>query len=131
MSKGSRRENELGGMFGDRGFVWIRTAGSGSAQRELPDITAGKGGKFVVMEVKGWADQDYEYVSKREVEDLIYFAEEFGAEYYVAARFNRKNWQFLKKDEMKPTDKSYRIENIKNDQILRTIDEVCQELTKN
>jgi len=43
MSKGSRGENELGYTFADRGFSWIRTAGSGTAGRELPDITIGDG----------------------------------------------------------------------------------------
>jgi len=131
MSKGSRGENELGHLFSERGFAWIRTAGSGTAGRELPDITIGDGDSLVVFEVKRWSNKsDYEYLSKREVEDLIFFAEQFGAEYYIAVRFDYKDWQFFKKDEMKPTDKSYRIDNVKNSEILNTLDEVCQELTK-
>lgn len=127
MGKGSKGENELGELFADHGYAWVRTAGSGTANRELPDITVGKDGHFIVFEAKRWHhDYDYKYVTKKEVEDLMYFAEKFGAEYYIAARFNYKDWQFLKKDEMHETEKNYRIENVKNTEILRTIDDVCQ-----
>lgn len=125
--KGSKGENELGYLFSDHGFVWVRTAGSGTAGRELPDITVGNGERLIVMEVKRWTNKvDYEYVSKKEVEDLIYFAEQFGAEYYIAARFDYSDWQFFKKEEMRETKKSYRIDNVKSDEMLRTLDEVCQ-----
>jgi Holliday junction resolvase len=126
MSKGSEGENELGGLFGKQGYVWVRTAGSGSVDREVPDITIGKDGYFVVFEVKRWGNQDYEYLSKKEVEDLIYFAEHFGAEYYIAARFNHRNWQFYKKEEMHETKKSYRIDNVNNNEIQRGIEDICQ-----
>ena len=124
--KGSKGENELGSLFGDRGYAWLRQAGSGTADRCLPDIAVGNGERFIVMEVKRWGYQDYGYLEKREVEDLIYFAENFGADYYIAARFNRKPWQFLKKEEMHETDNSYRIENLKRSEVQRTIEDVCQ-----
>jgi len=124
--KGSKAENELGGLFGERGYSWMRQAGSGTADRCLPDICVGKDGHFIAIEVKRWGSQDYDYVSKREVEDLIYFAEHFGAEYYISARFDYGDWQFFKKEEMHETEKSYRIENVKSEQIKRTIDDVCQ-----
>lgn len=125
--KGSKGENELGGLFSDRGYAWVRQAGSGTADRELPDIVVGNGDCFIVFEVKRWGNQDYDYVTKEEVEDLIYFKKKFGAdEYYVAARFNRKNWQFFKKEEMHETEQSYRIDNVKSEEIQRTIEDVCQ-----
>lgn len=124
--KGTKAENELGRLFGHQGYVWLRQAGSGTADRELPDIAVGNGEHFLVIEVKRWGNQDYKYVTKEEVEDLIYFAENFGAEYYIAARFDRKDWQFLKKEEMHETDKSYRIENVKNSEIQRTLEDVCK-----
>lgn len=129
--KGSKGENELGELFEDYGYVYFRQAGSGTADRELPDIGVGNGERFIVFEVKRWGYQDYEYVTKDEVNDLIFFAEQFGAEYYIAARFNRKPWQFLKKEEMHETDKSFRIDNVKSDQIQRTIENVCQQVKKN
>lgn len=125
--KGSKGENELGYLFGDHGYVWLRQAGSGTAGRELPDIAVGNSNRFIVMEVKRWSNKaDYEYVSKKEVNDLIYFAEQFGAEYYIAARFDYRDWQFLKKEEMHETEKSYRIENLKNEEIERTLEDVLK-----
>lgn len=124
--KGSKGENELGSLFGDRGYAWLRQAGSGTADRCLPDIAVGNGEHFIVMEVKRWGYQDYDYVTKREVEDLIYFAENFGAEYYIATRFNRKKWNFHKKEELHETDKSYRIEKNLSSENQRTIEDVCQ-----
>lgn len=129
--KGSKGENELGELFEERGYVFFRQAGSGTADRELPDIGVGNGGHFIVFEVKRWGYQDYEYLTKKEVDDLIFFAEQFGAEYYIAARFNRKPWQFYKKEEMHDAGKSYRIDNVKSNEIQRTIEDVCQQVKKN
>jgi len=124
--KGNKGENELGSLFGERGYTWMRQAGSGTADRCLPDICVGKDGHFIAIEVKRWASQDYNYVSKEEVEDLIYFAENFGAEYYIAARFNYGSWMFFKKEELHETEKSYRIEKNLSEGEQRTIDDVCQ-----
>lgn len=125
--KGSKGENELGSLFDNYGFVWVRTAGSGTAGRELPDITVGDGARLIVLEVKRWSNKaDYKYLTKEEVNDLIYFSEKFGAEYYIAARFDYRDWQFFKKEEMHETKKSFRIDNVKNEEIQRTLDEVCQ-----
>lgn len=130
-SKGSRGENELGHLFSEHGFAWLRQAGSGTAGRELPDIAVGDGERLIVMEVKRWSNKaDYEYLSKEEVEDLIFFAENFGAEYYVAARFDYRDWQFFKKNEMEETKKSYKINNVKNKEILHTLEDVCQQVKK-
>lgn len=124
--KGNKGENELGRLFEEYGYVYMRQAGSGTANRELPDIAVGNGERFIVFEVKRWGGQDYGYLTKKEVNDLIFFAEQFGAEYYIAARFNYKNWQFFKKEEMHETDKQFRIDNVKSSEILRTVEEVCQ-----
>lgn len=124
--KGSKGENELGKLFDERDYAWMRQAGSGTANRELPDIAVGNGQHFIVFEVKRWGYQDYMYVTKKEVEDLIFFAEKFGAEYYIASRFNNKPWQFHKKEDLHETKKSYRIENVKSDEVQVEIDDICQ-----
>lgn len=127
-SKGAKGENELGEMFDDHGYVWMRQAGSGTANRELPDIIVGKDGHVIVMEVKrADGDDKYIYLTKKEekdeVNDLIYFAENFGADYYVAYRFDRGRWFFVKKGEMKENKKSFRCER---DLSERTISDICR-----
>lgn len=122
--KGSRRENELGEIFAEHGFAWIRAPGSGTADRELPDLLLGKDGRSIAIEVKSaQKDDKYIYISKQEVEDLIYFAENFGAEYYVAFRFDYDSWMFVRKEEMKETSKNYRCDR---DLSSEAIGNVCQ-----
>jgi Holliday junction resolvase len=130
-TKGSKGENELGDLLSEEGYVWMRAPGSGTANRELPDVIVGKDGHIIVFEVKRWSHRDedgdmrdYEYVTKKEVEDLIYFAENFGAEYYVAYRFDYHDWEFVKKDEMKETKKSFRCERNLN---VRSLSDICKQ----
>ena len=128
-TKGSKGENELGDLLSSsHDYVWMRAPGSGTANRELPDIIAGKNGHILVFEVKRWSHKDkegnlidYKYVTKKEVEDLIYFAENFGAEYYVAYRFDYGDWKFVRKDEMKENKNSFRCERDLNTRSLSDI----------
>lgn len=124
-NKGARGERELGELLSDRGFLWMRAPGSGTADRELPDVIAGKDGRLVVFEVKRWSnDFTYEYLDKKEVEDLILFANCFAAEYYVAYRFDRCSWQFRKKDELHETEQSYRCDKVKSAERIRTLEDI-------
>ena len=123
-SKGARGENELIELLEERGYVCVRAAGSGTAERESPDILVGKNGHAIAIEVKRFGkDQKYGYLDKDEVYDLQFFAESFGAEYYIAFRFDYGNWLFCKREEMKETKKSFRCERDLND---RTISTICQ-----
>jgi Holliday junction resolvase len=122
--KGTKGENELGGLFSEEGYVWMRAPGSGTADRELPDVIVGKDGHTVVVEVKRWDNEKkYGYLKKKEVDDLIYFAENFGADYYVAYRFDYGDWNYVKKEEMHETENSFRCERDLNK---RTLSDVCQ-----
>lgn len=129
-SKGYKGENELGSLFEDRDYVWIRVAGSGSANRELPDILVMKDGHYVALEVKRWSHKDgdgnenkYEYVSKEEVEDLEYFSKISGCDYFIGYRFDYGDWKFVKKEEMKENEKSFRCEKDLNG---RSLSDICQ-----
>jgi Holliday junction resolvase len=130
-SKGARRERELLSELNKNGYVGLRAPSSGSTtQRELPDIIAGKDGFCLAIEVKA-SSKDKIYVDKTEIEDLKIFSEAFGSEYYLAVKFNYCDWMFFKDDELVETEKSYRIEKNLSEESQRSIDEVCQELTKN
>lgn len=125
--KGSRGERELIEILEEQyGFVCMRAPASGAGtKRELPDVIAGDGENFYVMEVKRWdRDVDYEYLTKDEVNDLAYFAKMFGAEYYVAVRFDYGEWGFFKKDELRETKKSYRVDEFKKPE--RGVDCICK-----
>jgi len=127
-SKGAKGENEIGELFAEEGYVWMRAPGSGTGNRCLPDVILGKNGHTIVLEVKR-ADGDEKYIylqkteEKDEVGDLMHFAEEFGADYYIAYRFDRGRWHFVLREEMKKNEKSYRC---KRDLSERSLSDICK-----
>jgi Holliday junction resolvase len=89
--KGAAKERELVNELHDRGFAVIRAPASGGATtRELPDVLAGDDGTFYAIEAK-YSTDDLFYVSEGEVNDLTYFAENFGARPLVGARYPEKH----------------------------------------
>ncbi len=93
-AKGTRSERELFRMFWENGWACLRTAGSGSTSFPAPDLIAGKNGRLLVIECKSGAG-NYRYLDKKEVEELIFFAESFGAEAWIGARYDRIGWFFI------------------------------------
>lgn len=94
-SKGDRRERELTNALDDIGFAVMRAPASGAAtDRELPDILAGNGKSFYAIEAKA-SGGDPIYLDKEEVEALIFFADNFGAEPQIGVRFDRRDWAFF------------------------------------
>lgn len=86
--KGSQRERELVILFDTNGFAVMRAPASGGAtDRELPDVLAGNGNTFYAVEAKS-SGGDPIYIKEQEVEELTYFAENFGAKPLLGARFD-------------------------------------------
>jgi Holliday junction resolvase len=102
--KGDRRERELVNLLDERGFAVMRAPASGSAtERELPDVLAGDGEEFYAIEAKSSSGRPI-YLDGAEVENLVYFARNFGARPRVAARFDREDWYFFHPGELHVTD---------------------------
>ncbi|MGE0793638.1 MAG: Holliday junction resolvase Hjc, partial [Candidatus Woesearchaeota archaeon] len=78
-SKGIGGEREIIRTFWKLGWAAIRTAGSGSSHYPSPDIVAGKLGRRLAIECKVTAETR-KYFPKDEIQQLIYFAQHFGAE---------------------------------------------------
>jgi len=94
-AKGDRRERELVTALDEAGFAVMRAPASGSAtERELPDVLAGDGETFYAIEAKSSAGNPI-YLSGEEVEALVYFARNFGANPRVGVRFDREDWYFF------------------------------------
>ncbi|HEY9702201.1 MAG TPA: Holliday junction resolvase Hjc [Allocoleopsis sp.] len=108
-AKGSNAERELIHKFNNNGWVAIRAAGSGSQQYPAPDILAGNNLRRLAIECKVTADLK-KYLTKKEVEELMFFAQKFGAEPWIAVKFDRVDWFFLNIEDMDKTDKSYAID---------------------
>ena len=103
-AKGDRRERELVTALDEAGFAVMRAPASGSAtDRELPDVLAGDGGTFYAIEAKSSAG-DPIYLSGEEIEALVYFARNFGANPRVGVRFDREDWYFFHPGDLYETD---------------------------
>ncbi len=101
-SKGINAERDLIHMFWGSGWSAVRVAGSGSMKYPAPDIIAGTRDRKIVIECKACRDK-YQYFDKEEVEQLSQFAARFNAEPFVAIKFDRKEWFFLKLNDLKQT----------------------------
>ncbi|WP_299335062.1 Holliday junction resolvase Hjc [Haloplanus sp.] len=102
--KGDRRERELVNELDAAGFAVMRAPASGSAtDRDLPDVLAGNGKTFYAIEAKSSAG-DPIYLTGEEVESLIYFARNFGANARIAVRFDREDWYFFHPGDCYTTD---------------------------
>ncbi|WP_254829498.1 Holliday junction resolvase Hjc [Haloglomus salinum] len=103
-AKGDRRERELVNRLDERGFAVMRAPASGSAtERELPDVLAGDGEVFYAVEAKSSAG-DPIYLDGQEIENLVYFAQNFGAAPKVGVRFDREDWYFFHPADLYVTD---------------------------
>lgn len=86
--KGARAERELVNALDERGFEVIRSPASGSGtQREQPDLLAGDGAHFYLIEAKS-SSGDPIYLQQEEVDALQKFAHGFGGYPLVGARFD-------------------------------------------
>jgi len=104
--KGSRTERELVHLFNETG-IWsaIRVAGSGLTSDPNPDVLAGKKGRHLAIECKS-IKGDYKYLYPEDIEQITNFASKFGAEPWIAIRFNIKGWYFLKPEHLEKTKSS-------------------------
>ena len=79
-------------------WAGIRTAGSGSTTVPAPDLLMGSKTRKLAIECK--SGKDKRYLTKKEVDELKFFADKFGAEAWIAMRFNNVDWLFLKPDDL-------------------------------
>jgi Holliday junction resolvase len=103
-AKGDRRERELVNALDEAGFAVMRAPASGSAtERELPDVLAGDGEDFYAVEAKSSAG-DPIYLDGEEVEALLFFSRNFGANPRIGVRFDREDWYFFHPGDLHVTD---------------------------
>jgi Holliday junction resolvase len=107
-SKGINAERELIHLFWKNGWAATRVAGSGSIKYPTPDIVAGIQTRKLAVECKATKDTSY-YFTKEEVDQLKEFSEKFGAEPWLAIRFNGMKWFFFNPEDLRKTEKSLMI----------------------
>ncbi|MBI4447966.1 hypothetical protein HY643_03220 [Candidatus Woesearchaeota archaeon] len=103
-AKGSRAERELFHMFWEAKWHTVRSAGSGSTPLPNPDLIVGNAAekRILAIECKS-LKAGKKYFSTAEINQLKYFAEGFGAEPWIAIRFDTIGWFFLKTQELPKT----------------------------
>lgn len=98
-AKGTNAENFLIHKFWESEWVAVRVAGSGSTKYPAPDILASCGYKKIVMEIKV-TNSSKKYFSQKEILDLEFFGEKFGAESWVGIKFEENQWFFIPTNEL-------------------------------
>ncbi|MGM5484608.1 MAG: Holliday junction resolvase Hjc [Nanobdellota archaeon] len=98
--KGTVAERDLVHKFWDKDIPAVRVAGSGSMKYPSPDIIAGNRLRKLVIECKTVKGTKL-YIPKREVKELRRFSEMFGAQAWIAVKFDK--WFFVLLEDMNET----------------------------
>ena len=104
-AKGSDAERELIHLFWKSSWAAVRIAGSGSMKYPSPDVLASNNLRKVAIECKA-SRKDYQYLTKKEIEELREFSFKFGAEPWVGVKF-KNEWFFLNIEDLKETGKNF------------------------
>lgn len=105
-SKGINAERDLIHKFWASGWAALRAAGSGSSQFPSPDVLASNNFRKIAIEAKVTKDEK-KYFTQKEIEELKYFSQKFGAEPWVAIKFIRKQWVFFTIEDLNETKNNY------------------------
>jgi Holliday junction resolvase len=81
-------------MLFDNKWVCLRVAGSGSSTELATDLLAGKGGRVLAIECKSGA-KGKRYLKPEQIEELKEFSKKFGAEAWLAVRYDYVGWYFI------------------------------------
>jgi Holliday junction resolvase len=104
--KGSNAERELIHLFWANGWCGVRAAGSGSIGYPCPDVLVGNGSRRLAIECKATCDLR-KYFPQKEVDELREFGTKFGAEPWIAIRFDNDKWYFLNLEDLNKCPKGF------------------------
>ncbi|MBD3164943.1 Holliday junction resolvase [Candidatus Woesearchaeota archaeon] len=118
-SKGINAERSLIHKFWQENWCAVRIAGSGSCRYPSPDILAGNNLRKLAIECKTSKDSA-KYLTSKEIQELLEFSKLFGAEAWIAIKFDKLEWYFLTTEDLNRTESHYVItaENAKNKGLL-------------
>lgn len=106
-SKGINAERNLIHKFwATNRWSALRVAGSGSSHYPSPDILAGNNLRKLAIECKT-SKEKVRYLTKEEINELKEFSRLFGAEPWIAIKFDKIEWYFLTVEDIKATENNY------------------------
>lgn len=102
-SKGINAERELLHQFWATGqWIALRAPASGSMKYPCPDLLVGNLLRKLAIECK-ITQASRQYLEQEQVENLKTFSQIFGAEPFVAVKFQKDKWYFLTLDDIERT----------------------------
>lgn len=108
-SKGINGERDLVHKFWQcGGWCAVRVAGSGSMKYPSADILASNKLRRVAIECK-ITKENKKYFSIEEIEQLKRFSDFYGAESWLAVKFNRSPWFFVSLDDLESTKRGFAV----------------------
>ena len=125
--KGINAERELVHAFWSKGFACARVAGSGSSKYPSADLIVGNKERKMVIESKV-TKKDRKYFDKKEIRLFREFAETFGAEPWIAIKFNRRGWFFLRIEELRDSGKNLYVSDKRAMEIGRSIEHITKDI---
>ena len=103
-AKGSKGERELVRYFNENHYSCLRAAGSGSSIYPCPDVLAGNAIRRLAIECKVTKEKK-KYFQNAEIEQLLTFSRNFGAESWIGVKFPDQDWYFVMPEDMKNAGK--------------------------
>ena len=97
--KGTRAERELFHLLWDNFGPCVRAAGSGSTPKPCPDLITSNGDRILAIECKAIKGTK-KYFDINEIVQLNLFANTFGAEAWLAVRFDKVGWFFIESNNL-------------------------------
>ena len=105
-SKGINAERDLIHKFWSNKWCAVRIAGSGSMKYPSADVLAANKIRILAIECKTCREKS-RYLTKDEVRQLKKFSDLFGAEAWIAVKFDRHDWLFLSLDDLKDSGNNF------------------------
>ena len=105
-SKGIAAERELIHLLWQHQMAAVRVAGSGSSRYPSCDILASGEGRTFAFECKSLRNGT-KYIPKPEMKAFVQFSRIFGAQPWIAMRFNGQRWHFVTPEDCIETVQSY------------------------
>lgn len=105
-SKGINAERDLIHKFWGNGWGSIRVAGSGSMKYPSADILASNKLRILAIECKTSREHN-KYFDREEIKQLTDFSSMFNAEPWIAIRFDREEWYFMRLENLDDTGTHY------------------------
>ncbi|MEA3514398.1 MAG: Holliday junction resolvase Hjc [Nanoarchaeota archaeon] len=107
--KGTAAERELLHKFWSVGWACLRAAGSGSMKYPCVDLLAGNKVRKLAIECKT-SKALIKYMSKDDIYQLQKFSSLFGAEPWIAVKFDKKEWFFITIEDLRPCGNNFAID---------------------